>query len=98
MWRANTWDLLLYDFAQNLVTERLAAFKTAQEEEEKEGVVAVKAKRDAEALQCQAPINDPRWRNWGQDEKKPNKDSYLYIIPKCMNNDYGLADLKVELW
>ena len=104
MWWANTYDLLLYEFAQNLVTERLAAFEANQQQEkeeeegQEEGVVAVKQRKRKAELQCQAPINDPHWRNWGQDEKKPNNDSYLYIIPQCMNADYNIVDLKAELW
>ena len=95
LWRANTWDILLYEFAQNLARERLVAFQNQEKGleqgrmgSEKEGVAAgVQQLRRQQRgqLECRAPRNDPRWRKRKQDYYKPNNDSYLYVMPHCMD-------------
>lgn len=97
LWRANTWDILLYKFAQNLVQERLAAFQQKQKEFEeglngagKRGLtVGVRRRRQQQSdeLECRVPRNDPRWRKHNQDYHKPNNDSFLYVMPRCMDTD-----------
>ncbi|GAB5030305.1 Hypothetical protein NocV09_00204370 [Nannochloropsis oceanica] len=95
LWRANTWDILLYEYAQNLVRERLVAFQDHMTDleqwrtgSENKGVAtgARKSRRQqTDQLECRAPRNDPRWRKRKQDYYKPNNDSYLYVMPRCMD-------------
>lgn len=106
VWRANTWDLLLYEFAKNLVTDRLAAFEKeklqvgAQERSKEALSAANRSSQEGERkeLICQASRNDPRWRRDGrQDYYKPNPDSYLYVMPQCMDPQMHVETLKTDL-
>lgn len=107
LWRANTWDILLYEFAKNLVQERLVEFQEEQNELEKvlngagkKGLAAgVRRRRQQEkdGLECRPPVNDPRWRKRdNQDYHKPNNDSFLYVMPRCMDSDLYTETLLTE--
>lgn len=88
LWRANYWDLLLYDYAQNLVAERIAAFEAG-------GLPR------GDGKPCRAPVNDPSFRRdaarGGQDPEKPNPDTFLFTAPFCANNDYAVNELDERL-
>jgi len=106
LWRANSWDILLYEFAQNLVRERLVAFQESQKEfeerlngAEKKGVAAgVERRRQQESdeFECRPPRNDPRWRKNKQDYYKPNNDSFLYVMPRCMDTNFDVETLQTD--
>jgi hypothetical protein len=88
LWRANQWDILLYDYARNLVAERVAAFEKGE----------WPPKGDGRA--CRAPVNDPNFLRDpppGQKPDKPFRDSYLFTAPLCVNNDYGVQELDERL-
>lgn len=90
LWRENHWDVKLYDFAQRLVQERVAAFMDAGR---------LLPRSDGQA--CKAPVNDPDFRRdpvpEGQDPLKPFPDSFLFTAPYCENNDYAVEELDERL-
>lgn len=90
LWRDNQWDVKLFDFARQLVHERVAAFMDAGR------LLPV-----SDGRACKAPVNDPDFRRdpvlEGQDPLKPFPDSFLFTAPYCENNDYAVEELDERL-